>query len=268
MMPLDPNTAAHAINARPPIIRPDCDHPTLDTKGAYGAPPRWHPGVRLAGGCNWQRLAALMRRLVRPKTRRSGGGIPMSLNFLTRLGYVCAAISLGFAGCTPPTPPGATTSAAFNDQVTATVIGIDRAKRGLTLRSSEGQVAEVYVSDAVRNFDRIAVGDTVQLTVHARFEVTATGNSSLPGVIAEEGMARAPAGSRPAGIWAARTQRSVQIVSVDKVGHTVTFREPDGRVDSFTVQNPANYAFADGLQPGSYVTVVETNAVAASVNRL
>ena len=192
----------------------------------------------------------------------------MSFNFLMRTGFVCAAISFDLAGCTPPTPPGATASAAFNDQVTGTVVGIDQAKRGLTLRSPEGQVAEVYVSDAVRNFDRIAVGDTVRLTAHARFEVTAAGNSPLPGVTVEEGMARAPVGSRPEGIWAARTQRSVQIVSVDKVGHTVTFREPDGRVDSFTVQNPANYAFADGLQPGSYVTVVETNAIAASVDKL
>ena len=123
----------------------------------------------------------------------------MSLRFLMRVSYVCAAISLGVAGCTPPTQPGATASAAFNDEVTATVVGIDRAKRGLTLRSPDGQVADVYVSDAVRNFDGIAVGDTVRLTAHARFEVTAAGNSSLPGVIVEEGMARAPVGSRPAG---------------------------------------------------------------------
>ena len=196
----------------------------------------------------------------------------MSLRFMMRLGYVCTAISLGFAGCAPPppppTPPGATASAAFNDQVTASVVGIDRARRGLTLRSPDGQVAQVHVSDAVRNFDSIGVGDTVRLTAHARVEVTAAGNRSLPGVIVDESMVRAPVGSWPSAIWAARTQRSVQIMSVDKVGHTVTFREPDGSVYSFTVQNPANYPFADGLQPGSYVTVVTTGAIVASVDRL
>ena len=193
----------------------------------------------------------------------------MSSGILTRIGLIGAVLSLGLAGCTPsPTPPAATASAAFSDQVTATVVGIDRAKRGVTLRSPDGQVADVYVSDAVRNFDRIAVGDTVRLTVHVQFHVAAAGDRSLPGVIVEESMARAPVGSRPAGIWAARTQRSLQIVSVDKVAHTVTFRESDGSVDSFTVQNPANYAFADGLQPASYVTVIRTDAIAASVDKL
>ena len=52
------------------------------------------------------------------------------------------------------------------------------------------------------------------------------------------------------------------------MGHTVTYREPDGTTDSFTVQNPANYAMADGLQPGSFVTVVETDAIAVSVDKL
>ena len=60
----------------------------------------------------------------------------------------------------------------------------------------------------------------------------------------------------------------MQIVSVDKFSHTVTFREHDGSVHSFTVQNPANYAFADGLQPGSYLTVVATDAIAVSVDKL
>jgi hypothetical protein len=178
---------------------------------------------------------------------------------------------LALIGCTPATPvtpPGTTATAEFNGQATARVIGIDKAHRGVTLQSPDGQVVRLNVTDAVRNFDRIAIGDTVRVTVHSRLEVTAAGNQALPGVIVDQGGARAAPGAKPAGIWALRTQHSVQIVSVDKVGHTVTFREPDGTLDSFTVQNPANYAMADGLQPGSYVTVVETDAVAVSVDKI
>jgi len=192
----------------------------------------------------------------------------MAFSFLARIGYVCTAVSLGLAGCAGPTPPGATASAAFNNQVTASVSAIDRARRGLTLKAPDGKVAKVYVSNEVRNFDNIRVGDTVRITVHTRLDVIAAGNHSLPGVIVDEGMARAPVGSMPAAIWGARTQRSVQIMSVDKVAHAVTFREQDGSVYRVTVQNPANYAFADGLKVGSYVTVVDTEAVAASVDRL
>lgn len=195
----------------------------------------------------------------------------MQNRHLVLVGFLCCTPLSALTGCaptTPVTPPGTTASAEFNDQATARVIGIDRAHRGLTLQAPDGQVVRLNVTDAVRNFDRINIGDTVRLTVHSRLEVTAAGNQSLPGVIVDQGGARAAPGAKPAGLWALRTQRSVQIVSVDKVGHTVTFREPDGTLDSFTVQNPANYAMADGLQPGSYVTVVETDAVAVSVDKI
>ena len=118
---------------------------------------------------------------------------------------VCTVLLLGMAGCTPATPSGTTASAVFDDQATAAVIGIDRGRRGLTLKSPDGQVTQVYVTDAVRNFDRIAVGDTVRVTVHSRLQVTAAGSVALPGVIVDQAAGRAPRGAKPAGIWAART---------------------------------------------------------------
>lgn len=185
-------------------------------------------------------------------------------------GLICLALIAGAAGCTqsPVTPPGATASASFNDQLIATVAAIDRPRRILTLQSADGDTAQVGVTDAVRNFDRIEKGDKVRLTVHTRVVVTAAGNAALPGVIVDERGGTAPLGSKPAGVWAARAQRSVQIVSVDRATHSVAFREPDGRVGTIVVQNPENYALADGLQPGSFVTVVRTDAVAVSVDKV
>jgi hypothetical protein len=59
----------------------------------------------------------------------------------------------------------------------------------------------------------------------------------------------------------------VQIVSVDQSTHTVTFRLPNGSVDTITEMNPANFAFVGGLQTGSKVLVTVTRAVAVSVDR-
>jgi hypothetical protein len=183
---------------------------------------------------------------------------------------LCAMLLLGLIGCTPTTvtPPGATASAAYNDQITAIVVGLDPPRRMITVQLPSGEAVQVDASDAVRNFDRIAVGDRVRLTVHSRIEVTAAGNQALPGIIVDEHGATAPLGAKPAAIWASRTQRSVQIVSVDKVTHTVTFREPDGSIDSIAVENPANFGLADGLMPGSFVTVVRTDAIAVSVDKI
>lgn len=179
-------------------------------------------------------------------------------------------LCLAVAGCTPAmvTPPGATASAAYNDQIVALIVGVDAPRRMLTVQLPSGEPVQVYASDAVRNFDRIAVGDKVRLTVHSRIEVTAAGNMALPGIIVDQRGASAPLGSKPAAVWASRTQRSVQILSVDKSTHTVTFRDPDGSIDSIVVENPANYGLADGLMPGSYVTVVRTDAIAVSVDKV
>jgi len=191
----------------------------------------------------------------------------LATSLLRRASLYCAILLLGIAGCTPATPPGTSASADSSDQARATVIGVDKARRALTLRAPDGRTGQLVVSSAVRNFDQIAVGDTVRVTTYSHVTVTTTGNTALPATIAE-GAVTAPSGSKPAGIFASRMQRSVQIVSVDRIGHTVTFREPDGSVDSFTVQNPANFAMADGLRPGSYVTVVATDAVAVSVDKI
>jgi hypothetical protein len=72
----------------------------------------------------------------------------------------------------------------------------------------------------------------------------------------------------PAGIVGARTRRTVQVVSVDPTTHTVTFREPDGSIDSVTAINPANFAAVDGLRPGTNVVVTVTEAVAVSVEKV
>ncbi len=171
--------------------------------------------------------------------------------------------------CTPATPAGATASATYNEQVTAQVTAIDKARRQLILQSAQGQVAQVDVPAEVRNFDRIEVGDTVRVVYHSQLDVRVAGNAQpIPGVIVQSGMAGAALGEKPAGLWAVRTQRSVQIVSVDTASHTVTYREPDGSLDSLVVQNPANYALADGLRPGTIVDVTKTDTIAVSVDKI
>jgi hypothetical protein len=180
-----------------------------------------------------------------------------------------AAIAVTFAACAPTTPPGATTSATYGNSATAQVTAVDKARRELVLQSSDGRVARVEVPPDVRNFNQIKVGDTVRISYRTRVDIAVAGNQPpVTGVTVEAGGARAPAGQKPAGLWATRTQRAVQIVSVDRNSHTVTFREPDGSLDSIVVQDPANYALADGLRPGTYVVVTETSAVAASVDKI
>jgi hypothetical protein len=178
--------------------------------------------------------------------------------------------SLALGACTPATPPGATASTTFSDEAKAKVIGLDRATRAITLQDERGQTATVRASNEVRNFDQIRVGDTVTVDYQEQIDILVRGTKATPisGVIVGAGAERAAKGQKPAGAVVVSAKRSVEIVSVDRTSHTVTFREPDGTLDSIVVQNPANFALADGLRPGTIVDVTETAVAAVSVQKI
>jgi hypothetical protein len=178
--------------------------------------------------------------------------------------------SLALGACTPATPPGATASTTYSDQAKVKVTGVDRSSRMITLQDARGQTTTVRASDAVRNFDQIMVGDTVTVDYQERIEILVRGVNAAPiqGVIVGVGADRAAKGQTPAAAMVLSAKRSVEIVSVDRSSHTVTFREPDGSVDSIVVQNPNNFALADGLRPGTIVDVTVTAVAAVVVQKL
>lgn len=173
------------------------------------------------------------------------------------------------SACTPPTPVGAQASAVASSDMTAQVVSVDHASRQVTLRGPDGQVATLDVPPEVRNFTQIVAGDTVRINYRARIDALVAGAAvPVTGLEVDVVGARSPAGQMPAGLLGTQTRRTVQIVSVDPTTHTVTFREPDGSLNSIQAMNPANFAFVDGLRPGTNVLVTVTRAVAVSVDRV
>lgn len=190
----------------------------------------------------------------------------MSRNEVLMAGLIATGLLVGCTPPPPPTPTGATTDAMASGAIVADVVDVNRARRQLTLRGPDGREATISAPSSVRNFDQIRVGDRVLLVYRSLIEVQVAGAARpVSGVEVTTGVSRAQPGQRPAGVWGISTRRTVQIVSVDRATHTVVFREPDGTLDSITVQNPANYAFADGLLPGTNVLVTVTDAIAGSV---
>ncbi|HET6607504.1 MAG TPA: hypothetical protein VFG62_12570 [Rhodopila sp.] len=194
-----------------------------------------------------------------------------NINKTARILWVLAIASpIALAGCTPPTQPGATASAHYEEDVTAQVIAMNKAKRQLTLQGPRGGVAVFQVSDKVPNFDQINVGDTIKASYMERIDAVVQGSQSQPinGTIVQTATSGAAKGQQPFRTSMISAKQSVQIVSVDRTSHTITFRGPDGMFDSFVVENPQNYAFADGLQPGTIVDVTETAAIVLSLQKV
>lgn len=183
---------------------------------------------------------------------------------------LAAVLATGLlSACSAATPVGAQTSVAQSAELTAKVVSVDHANRHMTLRGTAGNEVTLAVSPEVRNFGQVMVGDTVRFTYQARIDFLVTGTAvPVTGVEVTVGGARAATGQMPSGILGTQTRLTLQVISVDPATHTVTFRRPDGSIGSITVENPKNFAFADGLRPGTNVMVTVTEAVAASIDRV
>lgn len=171
---------------------------------------------------------------------------------------------------TPPAPAGGIAvvsepgkaSATRAIQVTASVVGIDKATRTVTLKGPKGDVVEVVASDEVKNFDQIRVGDSVvaryaqALTLELKKTKGTTGAT-----VAEEAMKAKP-GERPAVAGARQVTVLADVVAVDPKASTITLKGASGKRVTLDVQNPEQFKV---VKKGDQVEVTYTEAMALSV---
>jgi len=174
-----------------------------------------------------------------------------------------AAFAL-LAGCASK-PPAPIERESLRE-VAATVVGVKKAERLVSLRGSDGDVVTVEVGPEVRNFDQIQVGDQVVASYYEAigFALQQPGSASPSGVgIAA---ARSRPGERPAGAIGKIAQTTVTIESVDRSSNTVTFRGADGLLRAVPVTTDEGREFARRLKPGDRVDITYTEALAIRVD--
>jgi hypothetical protein len=158
--------------------------------------------------------------------------------------------------------PGQAVGAASVD-VSATVTAIDAAKREVTLKRADGTLTTVAVSDQVRNFDQIRVGDTV----HARYtqavalELKKGAVTKGPPTVEQEAR-RAPVGATPAGVIGQKVTAMAEVTAVDAQNHLVTVRGPGGNEVDLEITDPAQLK---NINKGDHVQVTYVEALAISV---
>lgn len=153
-----------------------------------------------------------------------------------------------------------------NESITATVSGIDKSERFVTLRGPKGNEVTIEAGPEVKNFDQLRVGDQVTATYQsaAALEILPA-DSGAPGVETTEGTSAAPRGAKPG----MEGQQSVTVTSkltaIDMKKHTVTLLGPDGKSRVITVRDPARQAKMSGLKVGQLVRITYVEAVAVQV---
>jgi hypothetical protein len=182
-----------------------------------------------------------------------------------------SAVMLAFTSCSTTdgnedvaaieTPDGAIIVETYN--TTAKVIGIDAAKRKLTLAFPDGKKTTYKCGPEVVNFAQIQVGDQVNARVSEEAAIF-IGSGAPPSDMVGAGVALAPVGYKPGGELVETMQVTARVTAVDAKKHIVTLQYADGTSRTVKVGKKVNLA---DVPVGTDVTVQVSEGVAISVGK-
>lgn len=149
-------------------------------------------------------------------------------------------------------------------QVVATVVDINKKSRKLTLKKSNGEVADFEIGSEVQNFDQIQKNDLVKLEYTEVISFEARKPTEQEKLAAQDAYAitgRAEKGDKPSALIASGGVAILSVESIQKEEGTLTLRDGD---DVFTVdaKYPENL---DLLKKGDPIVVNFSEMLAVSV---
>jgi len=147
-------------------------------------------------------------------------------------------------------------------KVTATITAIDRTTRDVTLKGPQGDVVTMTASAEVKNFDRLKIGDRVDLQyVEALTVELRKGGGLVVGRTEKGDAAGAGKGERPGGAAGREVTIVADVVAVDPARQTVTLRGPNRTVD-LRIPDPEQFK---RIAKGDQVEAKYLQAVAVAV---
>ena len=147
---------------------------------------------------------------------------------------------------------------------TATVTGIDKANRKVTLVTPDGTKSTVKAGPEVANFDQIEVGDQVKAIVTDELVIFVRKPGEPAGDGAASVVALAPIGDKPGGLMADTVEFTAKVKSVDLKRHRATLQFPDGTSKTFKVRKDVELTKET---VGVDVVIRTTEAIAVSVKK-
>ncbi|GAA4255479.1 hypothetical protein GBZ26_28220 [Azospirillum formosense] len=183
------------------------------------------------------------------------------------------------AGCAPASetaPPSAVLAPASieptprlsmveNVRSTAKVRGVDEAARTVILQFQDGREEAVTAGSGVRNFNRIKVGDTVQIEYARLTNIVTQPPGGGPGAVQRSSTDRAAVGEMPRASAITTTQVTEVVEAIDLNRRMVTLRGPQGRTR--TVPVPPDVQGLETVKPGDEVVISRTEAATVTVMR-
>jgi translation elongation factor P/translation initiation factor 5A len=147
---------------------------------------------------------------------------------------------------------------------TATVTGIDKVTRKVTLVTKDGTKSTVKCGPDVANFAQIEVGDQVKAVVTEQLVVFVRQPGEPSGDGAAGVVGSAPIGAKPGGVIANTEEITAKVKAIDLKHRRATLLFPDGTSHSFTVRPDVDMT---KHSVGDEVVIRATEAVAISVEK-
>lgn len=148
--------------------------------------------------------------------------------------------------------------------ITATVEAIDTANRQLTLKGPKGNLVVVDVSERVKRFNEIKVGDVIsaQYTEALVFQLKKAEESAPLGTVEKVGGTRTE-GDKPGAVVSSQVTATVEVEAVDPSVPSITVRNAEDYIQTYRVKNAKNL---EGVKPGDKIVVTYIEALAVQVS--
>ena len=137
------------------------------------------------------------------------------------------------------------------------VASIDKTARKITVKMPNGEKAQIQVPTDVQEFDKLKVGDKIDVDYMQSVALGFLPQGTKPSVTE-----RAAAGPGMAG---RQMSVSAEVIKVDPANNQVTFKGPKGTHRIVTVQDPDLQARLPNLKPGQVIVLQYTEAVATAI---
>lgn len=145
----------------------------------------------------------------------------------------------------------------------ATVLSVNTGAREVLLMDQNGKLHNITVSEEVRNFGQVKVGDKINMeyTEAISLKLKKPGTAS-PEVGVQDAAVRAPMGAKPGGAVGRQVTAIATVVAIDTKNQLITLKGPLGNEYDLNVQDPAQLK---NVKKGDEVEATYTEAMAISV---
>jgi hypothetical protein len=149
-------------------------------------------------------------------------------------------------------------------RTTATVTGVNPAKRLISMQRPDGTIVDVQAGAEVKNFDKIKVGDrvTAEYTEALSLELKKGAVGAAKRIESPVEISRAQGSDKPSATAGSKVTVLADVVAVNQTDQSITLRGPEGHLVDLRVPDPEQLK---RVRQGDQVQAVYTEALAVKV---